>query len=135
MTNYGPFQQIETFWQRVALAAGKDQLPVALRRAQAAADLGDKALAIASYRELLALREAALGAQDIKTIDAAWNLEGLLRKRGDLAASDELRTRYVTPLLQAQPSALDDDQKRMAKTIRDTEASEAQASVQKPIVR
>ncbi len=104
-------------------------------RAQAAADLGDKALAIASYRELLALREAALGAQDIKTIDAAWNLEGLLRKRGDLAASDELRTRYVTPLLQAQPSALDDDQKRMAKNIRDTEASEAQASVQKPVVR
>jgi non-specific serine/threonine protein kinase/serine/threonine-protein kinase len=104
-------------------------------RAQAAADLGDKALAIASYRELLALREAALGAQDIKTIDAAWNLEGLLRKRGDVAASDELRKRYVTPLLQAQPSALDDDQKRMAKNIRDTEASEAQASVQKPVVR
>ena len=104
-------------------------------RAQAAEAIGNDALAMASYRELLALREAALGAQDIKTIDAAWNVEGLLRKRGEVAAADEVRKRYVTPLLHASPDTLDDDQKRMVKNILETEASEAQASVQKPVIR
>jgi non-specific serine/threonine protein kinase/serine/threonine-protein kinase len=108
-------------------------------RGQAAEALGDKTLAIASFRELLALREAALGAQDIKTIDAAWSLEGLLRKRGERAAADELRKRYVTPLLQADPATLDEDQVRMANNIRETEAKEAQAagqaSVQAPSLR
>ncbi len=94
-------------------------------RAKAAEDVGDKALAIASYRELLTLREAALGVQDIKTIDAAWNLEGLLRQRGEVAAADALRARYVTPLLQARSGSLDEDQARMAKNVRDTEAEEA----------
>ena len=104
-------------------------------RAQAAEALGDKALAIASYRELLALREAALGAQDIKTIDAAWNLEGLLRQRGEVAAADALRNRYVVPLLQAKPETLDADHVRMVNNIRDTEDSEAQVSTHRPQLR
>ena len=33
----GAFQQVKTFGKRIALTAGKDQLPVALHRTQAAA--------------------------------------------------------------------------------------------------
>lgn len=95
-------------------------------RAQAADALGDHALAIASYRELLALRETSLGADDVHTIDAAWQLEGLLRRLGKVGEADELRARYVTPLLQAAPASLDEAQARMAKNIRDTEAAEAE---------
>ena len=95
-------------------------------RAQAADELGDHALAIASYRELLALRETALGADDVHTIDAAWQLEGLLRRLGKVGEADELRARYITPLLRAAPASLDDAQARMAKNIRDTEAREAE---------
>jgi non-specific serine/threonine protein kinase/serine/threonine-protein kinase len=94
-------------------------------RAQAADALGNHALAIASYRELLALRDTALGADDVRTIDAAWQLEGLLRRSGKTGEADELRARYVTPLLQAAPASLDEAQARMAKNIRDTEAEEA----------
>ncbi|CGA69919.1 Uncharacterised protein [Salmonella enterica subsp. enterica serovar Typhi] len=36
MTDHGAFQQVEAFRQRIALAAGKDQLSIALHRAQAA---------------------------------------------------------------------------------------------------
>ena len=95
-------------------------------RAQAADELGDHALAIASYRELLALRETALGADDVHTIDAAWQLEGLLRRLGKVGEADELRARFITPLLRAAPASLDDAQARMAKNIRDTEAREAE---------
>jgi non-specific serine/threonine protein kinase/serine/threonine-protein kinase len=98
-------------------------------RAQAADDTGNHALAIASYRELLALREAALGADDIHTIDAAWQLEGLLRRLGRAGEADELRARYVTPLLRAAPGSLDGEQARMAKNIRDTEAEEARQAL------
>ncbi|MOA47031.1 hypothetical protein D3C78_1696210 [compost metagenome] len=37
VTNNDAFQQVETFWQRIALAAGKDQLTVTLHSAQTAA--------------------------------------------------------------------------------------------------
>ncbi|KEP73617.1 hypothetical protein HR12_03990 [Microbacterium sp. SUBG005] len=37
MTNNGAFQQVEAFWQRVALATSKDKLPVTFHGAQAAA--------------------------------------------------------------------------------------------------
>src|SRR3546814_8764883 len=40
--------------------------------------VGDTPRAIATYRELLAAREASLGADDWRTVDTAWQLEGLL---------------------------------------------------------
>lgn len=98
-------------------------------RGQAADDLDNRTLAIGSYRELLALREGAVGRDDIRTVDAAWKLEGLLRQQGRRGEADELRARYVTPLLQARPEALDENRQRMAKNIRDSEAQEARAAV------
>ena len=104
-------------------------------RGQAADEIGDIGLAIASYRELLALRETALGAGDARTVDAAWQLEGLLRGRGQAGAADELRRRYVEPLLQAKAEALDEGQARLAKDIRETEAEEARETGRKPVLR
>ena len=96
-------------------------------RAQAADDLGDAALAIASWRTLLAMNEAALGAEDQRTVNAAWQLEGLLRQRGQQAEADRLRARYVLPLLQAKVDALDEDRLALRKDIVDTEREEARA--------
>ena len=97
-------------------------------RAQAADTLGEHALAIASYRELLALRVAALGADDVRTVDAAWQLEGLLRGAGKPREADALRVRYVMPLLDAKPGALSDEQVQKAEDIRKTEREEALAA-------
>ncbi len=97
-------------------------------RAQAAEQVGNKPLEIASFRELLALRDAALGRSDPRTVNAAWQLEGVLRAQGQVAAADELRVSYVTPLLQAKPETLDKRQLALQKNIRDTEAEEARAA-------
>ena len=97
-------------------------------RAQAADELGDRALAIASYRELLALREDALGADAARTVDAAWQLEGLLRQGGKEAEADAVRARYVTPLLEAKAEALSEDQAAKRKDIIDSEREEALAA-------
>ena len=97
-------------------------------RAQAADSLGDHALAIASYRELLALREDALGADDVRTVDAAWQVEGLLRGMGSREEADAMRTRYVSPLLDARPDTLSDQQVEKAEDIRKSEREEAQAA-------
>ncbi|MDI1253747.1 tetratricopeptide repeat protein [Thermomonas sp.] len=97
-------------------------------RAQAADALGDHALAIASYRELLALREGALGADDVRTVDAAWQLEGQLRGSSKRAEADALRARYILPLLDAKPETLSDEQVKKAEDIRKTEREEALAA-------
>ena len=97
-------------------------------RAQSADALGDRALAMASYRELVALREAALGADDARTVDAAWQLEGLLRQSGKAAEADALRARYVTPLLQAKLDTLSEAQVAKRKDILATEREEALAA-------
>ena len=97
-------------------------------RAQDADELGDHALAIASYKELLALREGALGADDVRTVDAAWQLEGQLRGVGKVAEADAVRARYVTPLLDAKADTLSEDQVKKAEDIRKTEREEGLAA-------
>lgn len=96
-------------------------------RAQVAESLGKTDEAVASWRELLRLREAANGARNEKTVDAAWQAEGLLRKQGHTEQADALRTRYVLPLLQADPATLDERQVAMRENIIRTEREEAQA--------
>lgn len=98
-------------------------------RAQAADDRGLSELAIASYREFLALADVALGKDDVRTIDAAWQLEGLLRKRGQAGAADELRARYIAPLLRADPKTLDEARLAKRQDIIDTEREEARRGV------
>ncbi len=98
-------------------------------RAQAADDRGLSELAIASYREFLALADVALGKDDARTIDAAWQLEGLLRKRGQAGAADELRARYIAPLLRADPKTLDEARLDKRQDIIDTEREEARQMV------
>jgi non-specific serine/threonine protein kinase/serine/threonine-protein kinase len=94
-------------------------------RAQAAGEVGDIPLQVASYRELLTAREDSLGADDVRTIDAAWQLEGLLRGHGGDSEADDLRARYVMPLLDAARGTLTPEQERMADNIRTTEHEEA----------
>lgn len=128
---------------REALALLARELPIAERvlgahhpqlqmgydiRAQAADELGDRALAIASWRHLLKIRLAAYGAGDVKTVDSAWQLEGLLRQGGQVKEADALRADYVIPLLQADPATLDAAHRKMQKNIRDTEREEAAAA-------
>ncbi|HET6434411.1 MAG TPA: tetratricopeptide repeat protein, partial [Xanthomonadaceae bacterium] len=97
-------------------------------QAQAADAAGDRALAKRSWRTLLDARAAALGERDPKTVDAAWQLEGLLRRDGAVAEADALRARYVLPLLEADPATLDAGQQRKAEDIRATEREERAAA-------
>ena len=97
-------------------------------RAQSADALGDRALAMASYRELVVLREGALGHDDARTVDAAWQLEGLLRQSGKAAEADVLRARYITPLLQAKLDTLSEAQAAKRADILATEREEALAA-------
>jgi non-specific serine/threonine protein kinase/serine/threonine-protein kinase len=97
-------------------------------RAQDADELGDRPLAIASWRTLLDLRAAAFGADDARTVDAAWQLEGLLRQGGDQAAADAVRSAYVEPLLRARPADLDAARAAKRQDIIETEREEARAA-------
>src|SRR3546814_18673241 len=51
--------------------------------AEDSAAIGDTPRAIATYPELLAAREASLGADDWRTVDTAWPHEGLLPATGE----------------------------------------------------
>ena len=97
-------------------------------RAQAADELGDKALAMASWKTLLDIREAALGSEDVRTVDAAWQLEGMLRGAGKRDEADVVRARYVMPLLDAKADSLSEEQAAKRKDIIETEREEAQAA-------
>jgi len=111
---------------REVLGPQHPQTQAALQvQADDADDLGDARLEIASYRELLDARAASLGTDDPRTVDAAWNLEGLLRDGGDVAAADVVRKRYVEPLLAARPDTLSEGQAKLVEDIRRTEAGEA----------
>src|SRR3546814_4941931 len=87
--------------------------------------VGDTPRAIATYRELLAAREASLGADDWRTVDTAWQLEGLLIATGEREEAASIRARYVTPLLETPDAALDADQRKFVADVRRTEAAEA----------
>ena len=97
-------------------------------RAQNAADLGDGALEVASWRTLLDLRAAAFGAADARTVDAAWQLEGALRARGATREADAIRQRFVLPLLRAAPGSLDEARAAKRRDIEQTEREEARAA-------
>ena len=97
-------------------------------RAQSAEELGDKALAMASWKTLLDIREAALGSEDARTVDAAWQLEGMLRSAGKGDEADAVRTRYVMPLLSAKADSLSEEQATKRNDIIDTEREEALAA-------
>ena len=97
-------------------------------RAQSADELGDRALAMASWRTLLQIREDALGADDARTVDAAWQLEGMLRNGGDRDGADALRARYIAPLLEAKEDSLSEEQAAKRKDIIETEREEALAA-------
>ncbi|HSD17362.1 MAG TPA: serine/threonine-protein kinase [Thermomonas sp.] len=97
-------------------------------RAQAADELGDQTLAMASWRTLLELREAALGIEDARTVDAAWQLEGMLRGAGKREEADTLRARYIAPLLEAKADSLSEEQAAKRKDIIETEREEALAA-------
>ncbi len=90
--------------------------------------LGDHALAIASYRELLELREGALSKNDVRTVDAVWQLEVQLRGLGNQEDADAVRARYVSPLLDATSGMLSYQQLDKAEGIRRTEREEARAA-------
>jgi len=94
-------------------------------RAQAAGDVGDTALAIASHRELLGIRESLLGARDPGTADIAWQLEAELAAAGHGKEAARVRARYVTPLLETPEAELDEPQKEFVANLRKIEAEES----------
>ena len=121
---------------REVLGDGHPQTQAALQiRADDADALGDQALVIASYRELLAARDKSLGAGDRKTIEAAWQLEGVLNGAGQREEAAGLRARYVTPLLAKPASTLDEGMREFVANIRSTEAEEAAEAAKKTVKR
>jgi non-specific serine/threonine protein kinase/serine/threonine-protein kinase len=100
--------------------------------ADVAWDLDDLPLALANYQRLLDVREKGgasdNGALDPQSINAAWQMEGLLRPQGRNDEADRLRERYVTPLLEANRDDLSPRLILMVDDIRQTELEEAQAA-------
>ena len=93
-------------------------------RADDAIELEDHALAVTALQELLKVRRQALGGDDIKTIDAAWKLEGELIATGQNDAAAQVRAQYVTPLLKKPAASLDEGERKFVANIRRTEAEE-----------
>ena len=96
-------------------------------RGDAASALGRHALAVASYRKLLDIRREAEGEDARGTIGAAWELQRALARAGDAAQSAQVRSRYVAPLLAADPGTLDDGLRDLAEGIREEEAEDGLA--------
>src|SRR3546814_16103693 len=83
--------------------------------------IGDTPRAIATYRELLAAREASLGADDWRTVDTAWQLEGLLLATGEREEAASIRVRYVTPPLETPDARRHEGQRTFVANVRATE--------------
>lgn len=86
--------------------------------AEASMLTGDHAAALDSFRELLATRLELLGADHHETIAAAWNLVDAYEKIGKRAAAEDLRQRYMTPLLAADPASLSEPMAGLAEAMR-----------------
>lgn len=97
--------------------------------------LGNAALAIATYRELLAAQDESPGPKHSNTINTAWNLEAELIAIGQRDEAARVRARYVTPLLEAPAATLDEDMLAFAAEIRRTEAEEVAAAAKKAVKR
>lgn len=126
-----------------SLAEAKQMLPVALEvlgdhhsqtqsgmeiLADAASELGDIPLALASYQQLIDARSRTIGdgaTLDAKIINAAWQMEGLLRPPGRHEEADRLRSRYVLPLLEAKRADLSPGLVLLVDDILETERQEA----------
>lgn len=89
-----------------------------LIRAEASLLVGDNATAIAAYQELFETRRRLLGEDHMETVAGAWNLVDAYERLGQKAAAAELRTRYMAPLLAADPAQLSEPQRAMADAIR-----------------
>src|SRR3546814_13521668 len=88
-------------------------------------EIGDTTRGSATYRELLAGGDASFGADDWRTVETAWQLEGLLLATGEREEAASIRVRYVTPLLETPDARLDEGQRKFAANVRETEAAEA----------
>ena len=86
--------------------------------AHASESTDDSVNEIGAYREVLEMRRAKLGKDDPKTIDVAWQLSEALDYYGKREEGAELRKRYVTPLLEADPTKLDPAKAKLMERIR-----------------
>jgi eukaryotic-like serine/threonine-protein kinase len=89
-----------------------------LIRGDASLQVGDSAAAIGSLRELFETRRRLLGEEHTETVAGAWNLVDAYEQLGRKAEAAELRERYMTPLLAADPAQLSEPQRAMADAIR-----------------
>lgn len=85
--------------------------------AEASMMVGDHAAALDSFRELFATRLELLGADHHETIAAAWNLVDAYEQTGKSDAAKDLRQRYMTPLLAADPATLSEPMARLAEAM------------------
>jgi non-specific serine/threonine protein kinase/serine/threonine-protein kinase len=111
---------------REVLEPAHPQLQAALMIvAHASEDMGDSVNEIGAYRELLEMRRAKLGEGDAKTIEVAWQFSDALDQYGKREEAAALRKRYVTPLLEADPTKLDPSKSKLAEHIRQAEKESA----------
>ncbi len=92
-----------------------------LMLADASMSVGDGAAAVASYLELFETRRAQLGEDHTETIVAAWNLVDAYERLGRKPAADDLRARYMTPLLMADSASLSEAQASLVDAMRANE--------------
>lgn len=90
-----------------------------LIRADALMDLGSGSEAIAAYRDLVDARRRLLGEDHPETLRAVWSLVQAHEDLGRQAEAATLRTRYLQPLLDADPDALSEPLAALAGAIRE----------------
>jgi non-specific serine/threonine protein kinase/serine/threonine-protein kinase len=111
---------------REVLEPAHPQLQAALMVvAHASEDTDDTVNEIGAYREVLEIRRAKLGEDDAKTIEVAWQLGQALDYYGKREEGAALRKRYVTPLLEADPTKLDPAKSKLVERIRQSDKENA----------
>lgn len=86
-------------------------------RGMIARETGNRALEIASLETLLQWRLGAQGAQDWKTVETAWRLSEAMDAIDRGGDAQDVRDRYVAPLLHTPPQDRSPAQKRLADAI------------------